>query len=344
MLTGASKAAPNDHFAWADVIKGTCIVLVVLVHVTNKYFVFLPGPEPFRVAWEVFGRGLNPLRMPLFFLISGFLAARSIGRPWGRTLLPRVVQPYYLYVIWLVVSAAIYIALATPIDGTNAASARGVAEAFLYPASSLWYLYALAAYFLIAKGLCGLPRPVSLAIAVCLAVVVSAWPLTVQLGVPANLVFFMAGAYFPHVVQAVAERATPTRALLGSGLYLGVVLIYVVDADRFPGVRPAASAVAIWAGLTVLSVLARFSPFERLGQYIGRHTLPVYVLHLPLLALLSRLYTPAFDGGLVSTIAAAVYPAITVVALVAAALGLCILLRGAGLGWLFSMPKRLVRA
>ncbi|OUM40855.1 acyltransferase family protein [Arthrobacter sedimenti] len=337
-LTNKSNVTAGGRFVWADVIKGVCIVLVVLVHVTNKQYPAVSGPESVHAFWDVLSRGLNPVRMPLFFLMSGFLAAPSINRPWSKVLQRRVAQPYYLYVVWLVLSGAFYAALAAPVDGMGAASLSGVLRSLAFPSSSLWYLYALGAYFLFAKALAGLPRPASMAIAVSLAVVASMWPLTVQLGVVGNFVFFVIGAYFPRLVEATADRACPSRALIAACLYLGVVGLYVAGADDIAGVRPAAAAVATWGGVTVVAVLARFSWLAKVGQFVGRNTLPVYVLHLPLLALLSHSIALQSDGGWLPYLFATLYPVVTTVALVIASLGLRRFSTMIGFGWLFSMP------
>jgi threonine dehydratase len=90
---------------WADVAKGLCIVLVVLWHVTRKDYLQLPlDPSlPVAGAWGRFSEVLLPVRMPLFFLISGLFAARQLDRPWPRVWSDRVAPLLYLFVLWTLV-------------------------------------------------------------------------------------------------------------------------------------------------------------------------------------------------------------------------------------------------
>ncbi len=82
----------------ADAAKGVCIVLVVLHHLVTKHLeLVLPGDGPAVVAWGAVTAGLRPLRMPLFFVISGMFAASAVRRSWGASLRRRVATPYYLY-------------------------------------------------------------------------------------------------------------------------------------------------------------------------------------------------------------------------------------------------------
>ena len=52
-------------------------------------------------AWDWVDDTLKPLRMTLFFLLSGIFASSSIDRPWRSVFRKRVGSPYYLYVVWL---------------------------------------------------------------------------------------------------------------------------------------------------------------------------------------------------------------------------------------------------
>ena len=62
---------------WPDVAKGVCIILVVLWHVVTKHAIAVAGAGPVTDAWATLNAQLLPLRMPLFFLISGMFAAVS---------------------------------------------------------------------------------------------------------------------------------------------------------------------------------------------------------------------------------------------------------------------------
>src|SRR3712207_8675988 len=56
-----------------------------------------PYTTLFRSVWHEVTEALRPVRMPLFFAISGFFASRAVHRPW-RDARARVMGGDYLYV------------------------------------------------------------------------------------------------------------------------------------------------------------------------------------------------------------------------------------------------------
>ncbi|MFD0592403.1 hypothetical protein ACFQZ4_07410 [Catellatospora coxensis] len=94
-------------------------------------------------------------------------------------------------------------------------------------------------------------------------------------------------------------------------------------------------------GITAAARLARLPALGGLLAALGRRTLPIYVIHMPVLALLHLLlHDPisnlGFTGQLVSAL---VYPAV----LSAVVIALCLLihrgLRALGASWLFELPE-----
>lgn len=332
----ATAGVPSERLLWVDLAKGICMLLVVLVHVTNKHYLFLDVPDVFKNAWDAASASFGPLRMPLFFLVSGMLAASATRRPWGRVFRRSIVRPYYLYGLWALISFGIYTAIGSEIDGESAASFPGVLRNLFLPTSSLWYLYALAVYFALAKIGVETNKGIAFGFSILLAVVASFWPLSVQVSLVANLVFFMAGAYGPEVFKAVAAKATSMKLLWASLAYVLVVALHAIGVTAVPGVRPLSSCVAVYAGIVIISVLSRYRPLAVAGAYIGRNTLSLYVLHIPLLALVSE-FVP-LTQVIVSSFVWAVYPLILVVILVAAALAVRWFVERIGGAWFFSLP------
>src|SRR4029453_16862088 len=71
---GAGVSAPRAARAqWADIVKGYCIILVVLWHVIMKQYLQIDWhvSVPLPGAWGAFGEQFLPLRMPVFFTVSG---------------------------------------------------------------------------------------------------------------------------------------------------------------------------------------------------------------------------------------------------------------------------------
>ena len=98
-------ATGQGRLLWVDVAKGACILLVVLHHAVVKDLALQAPPalQAVAAAWVWVSMALKPVRMPLFFVLSGLVAASAVRRPWADAR-RRVLSPYYLYVVWLVIS------------------------------------------------------------------------------------------------------------------------------------------------------------------------------------------------------------------------------------------------
>lgn len=331
----------RERLAWVDAVKGVCMVLVVLVHVTNKHFLDLDGPDIFGTGWELVGVALTPLRMPLFFAVSGTLAASSVSRPWRDVLPKRVVQPYYLYCLWLVISLVIYQALGSAIDGERSATITGVLYALAVPVTSLWYFYALCLYFVIAKTLSRLPKAAVVASAGAVSVVASSvMPASLHASLLGNMVFFLLGAYFPDMLRRLSDASTPRRAVLLAGAYSAVVFsIYAARLEAVPCVAPVVAFVGICAGTIAVTQLSRVRWFGLPMSYIGKKTLPIYVMHVPLIAILDVFIDANAPWVLrTSGVVPAVYPTVATTLVVTVCLLLHSLLRRGGLSWPFALP------
>jgi Predicted membrane protein len=288
------SAARAERVRWADTAKGVCILLVVLWHVVAKQYLRLDWPEGLRVpgAWGTLGELLLPLRMPLFFTISGMFALGAVHRPWRVSARSRVAKFLYLYVLWLLIHTTL-LSLAPDFPTDRATSPAELLEQLTITPSNLWYLFALALYFVIAKATWRLPRVVVLVPALALSIAASAELIPVpgnRAGLLQNLVFFLLGLYFRPYVERLAERANWPRLALFTGVYGGLLgVMFVTGTQDVPGVWPVVCVAAAAFGVVGAAMLARWDRVAEPLISIGRRTLPIYVIHMPLLALLDVL-------------------------------------------------------
>ncbi len=334
----------TEREPWPDAAKGVLIVLVVLWHTTRKHYRHLPWvPDQALAGWQVVNALLQPVRVPLFFLVSGYLAARAVRRPWGVLLRTRVRRDYWLHLVWFLIASAFF-GLVPGLTTSTAHSGREVALGVVVGYSNTWYLYALAAYAVVAKLCLRLPVAVSFGVGVALALLaeVEAVP---SLGntesLLAGLLPFLVGCLLPERIAAVVARATWRRTLLAAAAFLPLVGVAGALGIRREVVATVVLAAAgSAAGLLLAARATRAFPAAALSLgRLGRLTLPVYVLHLPLLALLHRVVSPvALDPGGVTNTLAVLYPAAAVALLVASSLVLHRTLVRLGLGVLFRLP------
>nr|WP_236646926.1 acyltransferase [Micromonospora acroterricola] len=299
-LPGPTPGRPH-RAEWADAAKGVCIILVVLWHVVVKDYLQIDWHigVPVPGLWGTVGEQFLPLRMPLFFTISGVFAANAVQRPWRVVARSRIAGFLYLYAVWLLIHTAV-LATAPNFPTDRATSLLGLLEQLTITPSNLWYLYALALYFTVAKAAGRAPRLLVLVPAGALSAVAAAGLLDTpgnRAGLYQNLVFFLAGRYLRPQVEWWTATATRRRLVLTSGAYaLALAAMAVAGAQRWFGVWPLVSVVAVAFGLTAAARLRRWPALSHRLATLGRITLPIYVIHMPVLAVLHRMLLGPVSG------------------------------------------------
>ena len=336
---------------WADAAKGLCILLVVLHHTVGKHYVPLMSElsevEPFAAppllpawvaqAWHELTEALRPVRMPLFFALSGFFASRAVHRPWPAAR-ARVLGGYYLYVVWLLFFALFYV-VESRLPANRTEDLADLGRDLVWASTSMWFLFALPVYFVIAKALRQWPRA-TLAAAATLAGSLSWFGIEEvnRAQVLFCFLFFAIGAYRPRLVSDAVARL-PVPAALGAF----VLALAIVNADVVPRSIPVlvAGVAGVALGLAVARHLAR-SVLADAFAWLGRRTMRVYVLHLVVLSAVMYLPSPLTRGPLAGSLPfALVYPLVLTAFVVAACLGLYVVLARLT-PWLFAAPAWVV--
>ncbi len=214
-----------------------------------------------------------------------------------------------------------------------------------WAASSMWFLYALAVYFVVAKALRPLPPYVVVGAAAVLAMSVSGLGIEEnnRFSVLVHLVYFLAGAYFPHALQRLAALRPSSVAVLGLTAAYAAAAVVVLHSG-LPWSLTAFGASLLGVPLGILAAV-RCAP-TRAGRalaWVGQRTLRLYVLHLVVLVVLVRLPWSLGERGVPGLVAAIGYP-VAMTALVAlACFALHAVLVKVGLRWLFELPSPIAR-
>ncbi|GAA2030252.1 acyltransferase [Pseudokineococcus marinus] len=339
--------ASTARLVWVDRARGAAILLVVLHHsVLCTVSLGLNGDR-----WRVLDGLLAGMRMPLFFFVSGVLAARALQRPWRELLRGKVANLVWLYVVWLLLATVLLTLVPYPrtreVEADPLGAWRGALHAFDLPTSSLWYLYALALFTVGGRLLRRVPT-VPLLVA---AAVVSTALVTVDALATDNYTWSAVGSLFPfflagsRLTDLLRDHLHRVPLPVGAAALVASPAVVVASwslPEGFPrpGLHLAVGALAVLGGVVVAGRLPDVAPV-RLLERLGGLTLPVYVLHELFITLVALLWLRglAADRAPLETPLAPLLPLALAAVAAAASLGLHRLLRG--VPGLFELPEAL---
>jgi uncharacterized membrane protein YcfT len=137
---------PLGRNAWVDAAKGLCIILVVLFHSTLGVEKDLGVTTWMHTVIE----WAKPFRMPDFFMISGLFLSARIARPWTQYLDAKVWHFAYFYLLWFHIHFGLRLNALIGEVGVDGAIKQYL-EAYIDPFGSLWFIYLLAVFCIVAK-------------------------------------------------------------------------------------------------------------------------------------------------------------------------------------------------
>lgn len=312
----------SPRLTWIDTVKGIAVILVVLYHAVT----FAEQKSWSGNQLGMLTSALLTVRMPLFFAMSGFFFLRRVDRPWSWQLRNRIGPFLWLFLVWTAVWLLAFQWL--PVERNGGTDLREYVLLFVDPSIGPWYIYALAIYFVAVKLMRPLPvwlqfligAAVSLPVA-CGLVTLDSWVWTSLL---THFIAFQIGALGNRVLSAVAERAN-VWWLLGYGALwgAGTSVLFFLGLGLDNVARIPVTLLGMAMGITAAALVDRHASWLRLA-WVGKNTMPIYLLHVPLLGLIYSL-----DLGLPSTAAVAVGAPLVATALaVAGALLIWRVIRG----------------
>lgn len=295
---------------WVDIARGIAIIAVVLFHATITI-----NEAGMAWRWRSISDTVDTFRMPLFFFASGLVSVKLLTQPIGTILVRRVAFFVYLYALWFVLRTWYAQYVHTP----EKRSWWGEVERmFTHPHSSLWFLYALAIFAIFTWATRRLPAwvPVLVSLGVSLAFSLGMIDFIPQSWTKTGMYafFFFAGVHLRELALMFGSRvSTPAGASLLI-LYAGGAIAWsYTSMPSIPGARIALACVAVAAGIALSARLANYRAFDWLA-YLGRNTLPIYLLHVPIIVTVTAALISG-EASIPRPWVALVVPAMTIAAI-----------------------------
>lgn len=260
---------------WVDVAKGLCIILVVMLHATLGVEKAMGETSTFSaiIDWA------QPFRMPDFFLISGLFLARRIDRPWRSYLDTKVLHFVYFYVLWVNIQLGL--------KAHHFIGELGLAgfvklylSSYVIPFSSLWFIYILAIYFVAAKLVSSLPKPIVFLAAAMMHIAVPESGIFALDQFSERFVFFYTGYAAAPYIFRFADRMAQTPELV-VGLALGTWGVFNAWAvasgvASMPAIDLVISFIGI-AAVVTFAVAILETPIGNMLAYCGRQSITIYL-------------------------------------------------------------------
>lgn len=319
---------------WVDTGRGIAISLVVLFHSSN----WLLGAGAHVRPWVEANVVVSSLRMPLFFTLAGLFAGKWVRGAWTALWHSKIRLYLWVFLVWGAVGSLAYY-VGVRMRGTGSFLSNVLQPYVLspfVPRLELWFIWALALFFVVAKLTRRVPVAVQIGVAaVGSAIALSGWE-TASPGWNGSVkyyVFFLVGL---HLRDVVLRRGSEARVLPMVGvvaLWAAVAFgLWAADLREAPGLYFVNCVLGVAAGIAVSRALSR----SHVLRDLGARTLPVYLAHTPLIIVTAALLKSwgAVDSPAVAVLGPPLLAAAAIVATLA-------LERGAkrvGAGWLYEPP------
>lgn len=325
----------KTRVAWLDVAKSACILLVILFHARHQTFLLDWSFGPATPLWESVNAFLKPLRMPVFFLVSGVVTASSLKRQWEEVRFARVYRNLFVYVVWAIVFLAV-------IPDFPSAERLDVPFyrmmiATLSGESLAWYLWALAVAFALAWATRQLPWWIPVIVTGFVAVLVSVLEPAISAQMTSFLrclPFFAFGIRRTGTVTALAQSGDWRWLTVATGLFATLQVATMQIGLKYSLIADIAGCLASIIFFSMLT--AYFGWVQRAGTWLGQRTMPIYVLHFPILVAIPIVVAPLIPPALLASPWLALsFPLLASGASVYLSVQAHKLFERSGLGWMF---------
>jgi surface polysaccharide O-acyltransferase-like enzyme len=291
-----------------DVGRGMAMLMVVGSHAI-EWSRADETSAPVQTLHVIFASAM----LPMFFFLSGALGSRAVASTWRKMLVSRVAPLLWVFVLWQPVVFAYKFTAGQTLpeqeDTSLTAHLVRAAASFFRPSGELWFIWALAIFFIVVKLLHRVP---AIAICVLAGAASLAWlsfsdvllgaSLSRLLGpglngLPTYFFFFVLGLFCSDITMRWMSRASSEisgRLIIVVVVWLGIVIpASIFQVFDEPILVFVIKVVGLAGGLATAVLLSRVRPL----RYIGQASMPIYLTHSPLIVgSISILYATGLVG------------------------------------------------
>lgn len=272
--------ARNGRLDWVDYAKGIGILLVVYGHV----MIGVHGADMNMPEWlfNLSNDLVYGFHMPLFFLLSGLFAEKSVAKGFLKGLAPKCATLVLPYFVWSLIQGSVGVLLS---NYKNSAMGWGQLVQIVYiPIAQFWFLYVLFLVFVLYFALrTALNARAILALSVAayfLAPYLHTWAFP-QLA--ENFVFFALGSVLMGVINGkigAATRISSRTVWVALAAFAAVNAVYLFTPLRsYTFVKLAVALAGIGLTLAAASVWAGKGR-ARLLLVLGGASMSIYLMHI----------------------------------------------------------------
>lgn len=292
----SATATQKERLAWPDVAKGVSIIGVVLLHVC------LAVPQGMDTLAAEINHVLDPLRMPLFFMVSGFFSVKLLRYSFSDLVTKRLWFFLVPYVIWVPIELWFKFREYNMFHETPMPGPWVYLQHLVEARNMAWFLYALALFSLILWATRKLPGWAGIAVAFA-PLLLLPWS-SDQHMIGKTIMYlpvFILGARLRNHIDHFARNALqPRQVVTGAAMYVagfGVQAVLLLAPNRImddvmhlleplagpidmkPVVNMSVHLLMLPAAIIGAVLLARVPVVARVLQTLGRNTLPIYLGH-----------------------------------------------------------------
>ncbi|GIG19668.1 hypothetical protein Cch01nite_03920 [Cellulomonas chitinilytica] len=337
MTNPAPDTSPRGakvRVTWVDTGRGIAITLVALFHATN----WLLGAGAHVEGWVQANLVMSSLRMPLFFTLAGLFAGKWVRGAWRPLWRHKVCLYLWVFLVWGAIGSVTYFA-GLQMRGAGSLMSSVIQPYVLSPLMprlELWFIWALALFFVVAKLTSRIPPGIQIAVAMAgAAVALSGWDTASPgwNGAVKYYGFFLVGMYGRELVLRLGSSAGRPVLVAAFAVWLVVAVgLWALGWREVLGLYFVNCLLGVLGGIALSRALAGVPVLRSLGS----QTLPIYLAHTPIIITCAVLLSST--GVLTFPLVAVLGPP----ALAAGAIALALALhRGAqrvGAAWLYAPP------